>query len=120
VQRDKTKLPKRSRKGNIDARLRGCPFGRHRNPQFGATSIQVARRLRAMLENLLQTLPEERCPRLRQELSLLQRSAERFFIEPEDRALADVSDSQGVSGGFEPRRKPEKQLPKNGSTAREP
>src|SRR5437764_9603891 len=28
--------------------------------QFGGASIQIARRLRAMLENLIQTLPEER------------------------------------------------------------
>jgi uncharacterized membrane protein len=66
--------------------------------QFGGASIQIARRLRAMLENLIQTLPQERVPLLRQELDLLQRSAERFFQEPEDRALADVSDSQGVGG----------------------
>jgi uncharacterized membrane protein len=80
--------------------------------QFGGRSIQVARRLRAMLENLIQTLPEERCPRLRQELSLLHRSAERFFLEPEDRALADISDSQGVSGRFEGNRKaPAKKAP---------
>jgi uncharacterized membrane protein len=66
--------------------------------QFGAESIQVARRLRAMLENLTQTLPEERRALLRQELNLLHRSAERSFVEPEDRALADVSDFQGVGG----------------------
>ena len=46
---------------------------------FGGESIQVARRLRAMLENLIQTLPEQRAPLLRQELNLLHRSAERFF-----------------------------------------
>jgi uncharacterized membrane protein len=63
---------------------------------FGGVSIQIARRLRAMLENLIQTLPEQRVLLLRQELSLLHRSAERFFPEPEDRALAEVSDSQGV------------------------
>jgi hypothetical protein len=51
-----------------------------------------------MLENLIQTLPEERTALLRQELTLLHRSAERFFTEPEDRALADVSDFQGVGG----------------------
>jgi len=33
--------------------------------QFGGTSIQVARRLRAMLENLIQTLPQERASLLR-------------------------------------------------------
>jgi len=66
--------------------------------QFGGASIQVARRLRAMLENLIQTLPEERAGLLRQELQLLHRSAEHFFTEPEDRALAEVGDLQGVGG----------------------
>ncbi len=51
-----------------------------------------------MLENLIQTVPEERSALLRQELALLHRSAERFLTEPEDRALADVSDVQGVGG----------------------
>lgn len=63
---------------------------------FGGESIQIARRLRAMLENLIQTLPDGRDAPLRRELSLLHRSAERFFVEPEDRALANVSDFQGV------------------------
>jgi uncharacterized membrane protein len=67
---------------------------------FGGESIQVVRRLRAMLENLIQTLPEERASLLHQELSLLHRSAERFFPEPEDRALAAVSDLQGVGGTY--------------------
>src|SRR5262249_13579752 len=66
--------------------------------QFGGSSIQIARRLRAMLENLVQTLPETRAVLLRQELALLERSAERSFAEPEDRALAGVSDLQGVGG----------------------
>jgi uncharacterized membrane protein len=65
---------------------------------FGGQSIQVARRLRAMLENLIQTLPEGRASLLRRELALLHRSADRFFAEPEDRALAEVSDLQGVGG----------------------
>jgi len=65
---------------------------------FGGESIQIARRMRAMLENLIQTLPETRAPLLRQELVLLHRSAERFFSEPEDLALAEVSDYQGVGG----------------------
>jgi uncharacterized membrane protein len=65
---------------------------------FGASSIQVARRLRAMLEDLVEALPTERAERLRQELRLLKKSSERFFQEPEDRALADVSDAQGVGG----------------------
>ena len=66
--------------------------------QFGGTSIQVARRLRAMLENLIQILPHERGELLRKELSLLSRSIQRCFSEPEDRALAGMSDAQGVGG----------------------
>lgn len=66
--------------------------------QYGGESIQVVRRLRAMLENLIQTLPAERTPLLRQELDLLRRSSERSFQEPEDRLLADESDVQGVGG----------------------
>lgn len=69
---------------------------------FGGASIQIARRMRAMLENLIQTLPEERAGLLRQELKLLQRSAERCFPEPEDRVLAEESDLQGVGGKPEP------------------
>lgn len=65
---------------------------------FGGTSIQVARRLRAMLENLAEVLPTERTPLLRNELALLHRSAGRFFQDPEDQALAAISDLQGVGG----------------------
>ena len=66
--------------------------------QFGGTSIQVARRLRAMLENLSEVLPPERTALLRTELTLLHRSTGRSFPEPEDQALAGVSDLQGVGG----------------------
>jgi uncharacterized membrane protein len=65
---------------------------------FGGESIQVARRLRAMLEALIPAVPEARAVLLRQELALLHRSAERTFVEPEDRALAEVRDFQGVGG----------------------
>jgi hypothetical protein len=43
-------------------------------------------------------LPPERTALLREELALLHRSAERCFPEPENQALADVSDLQGVGG----------------------
>ena len=69
--------------------------------QFGGASIQIARRLRAMLENLIATLPAARAEPLRRELQLLKKSAERFFHDPEDRALADESDSQGMGGANE-------------------
>jgi uncharacterized membrane protein len=79
--------------------------------QFGGESIQIARRLRAMLEDLIATLPDERLPLLRQELKVLQRSAARFFPEPEDRKLAAVSDAQGVGGGTEQDAEPTKAIP---------
>jgi uncharacterized membrane protein len=66
--------------------------------QFGGESVQVARRMRAMLENLIQVLPEPRVPILRHELERLRRTSERSFPEPEDRAFAEESDSQGVGG----------------------
>jgi uncharacterized membrane protein len=64
----------------------------------GAESIQVVRRLRAMIENLSQTLPEHRRPALRRELDLLDRTLPRHYIFPEDLALARIPDSQGLGG----------------------
>lgn len=65
---------------------------------FGGASIQVVRRLKAMLENLAETLPPERTGLLGRELARLGRNSERVFSEPEDLALAKVSDLQGVGG----------------------
>jgi uncharacterized membrane protein len=64
----------------------------------GSNSMQVVRRLRAMVENLMQTLPVHRHPALQQELSLLDRDIERQFSYPEDRALARIADTQGLGG----------------------
>jgi uncharacterized membrane protein len=64
----------------------------------GAQNIQVARRLRAMIENLIETLPTHRHAALQQELALLDRDVEHNFSSPEDRALARVGDSQGLGG----------------------
>jgi uncharacterized membrane protein len=66
--------------------------------QFGGTSIQIARRLNAMIESLVQILPEERKSILLTEQKLLQSSIARFFPEEEDRILALTSDLQGVGG----------------------
>jgi uncharacterized membrane protein len=64
----------------------------------GSNSLQIVRRLRAMLENLIQTLPTHRHPMLHQELSLLDREIDKNFSYPEDLALAHVADSQGLGG----------------------
>ena len=66
----------------------------------GASSIQVARRLRAMIENLVHNLPEHRHPALFQELDLLDRTLEKDYIFPEDLALARIPDSQGLGGSI--------------------
>jgi uncharacterized membrane protein len=63
---------------------------------YGAANFQVARRLRAMLEDLLHTLPEARHPALEEELQLLDRTLERLKMLPQDLALARTSDLQGL------------------------
>ena len=65
---------------------------------YGAENIQVARRLRAMGENLIQSLPEHRHAALQQELALLDREIEALYAFPEDLALARIADSQGLGG----------------------
>jgi uncharacterized membrane protein len=66
--------------------------------QCGAGSLQVVRRLRAMIENLQQTLGEPRRPALQVELDLLNRAAAQHFTFSEDLALARVPDAQGLGG----------------------
>ena len=66
--------------------------------QCGSNNLQIVRRLRAMIENLSQTLPSHRQPALQQQLSLLDREVTRFFQYPEELALARVGDSQGLGG----------------------
>jgi uncharacterized membrane protein len=66
--------------------------------ECGTGSIQIPRRLRAMVDNLMQTLPEHRHPALRAELDLLDRAIERQYAFPEDIALARIADAQGLGG----------------------
>ena len=66
--------------------------------QFGKDSIQIARRMRAMLENLIETMPPHRAAQLRAELELLSRGVERDFRDPEDRIRAASGDSLGMGG----------------------
>ena len=70
----------------------------HEIRHYGAENIQIARRLRAMIENLIQSLPEHRHAALRQELDLLDRALEKLYAFPEDLALARIADSQGLGG----------------------
>jgi uncharacterized membrane protein len=66
----------------------------------GAGSIQIARRMRSMLENLVQTLPPHRHAELRQQLELLDRAIEGHYTFPEDRVLARIPDPQGLGGAL--------------------
>jgi len=66
--------------------------------QYGEGSIQVNRRLKAMLEHLLAALPESRWPPLQQELALLSSGVGRRFLDEADRNRAGVADYQGVGG----------------------
>lgn len=67
---------------------------------YGAENFQVARRLRAMLENLEQSLPESRWPALQEELDLLDRTLERLYPLPEDLKLARIPDLQGLGAAL--------------------
>jgi uncharacterized membrane protein len=63
---------------------------------YGAGSPQVARRLRMMLEDLIESLPEVRRPVLQQELEHLDAAVERAFADPRDRDSARIADYQGI------------------------
>jgi uncharacterized membrane protein len=65
---------------------------------FGANSIQVMRRLCAMLEHLIEILPAERVPLLEQQRDLIRASVDRNFKDPLDRVRAEIPDFQGLGG----------------------
>ena len=65
---------------------------------YGAENVQIARRLRAMIVNLTDTLPAQRHSALRKELELLDRTIEKLYVLPEDLKLASIRDLQGLGG----------------------
>jgi uncharacterized membrane protein len=69
--------------------------------QYGRDSIQVQRRLRAMLGDLIETLPPRRAPALRKELALLDKSSKRTFHDLADQTLAETGDLQGIGGSYD-------------------
>jgi uncharacterized membrane protein len=66
----------------------------------GAGSVQIMRRMRSMLENLMQTLPPHRHPELLKQIDLLDREIEGHYTLAEDRALARLADPQGLGGSL--------------------
>ncbi|MER7577661.1 hypothetical protein [Streptomyces sp. NPDC126514] len=65
---------------------------------YGRSSVQICRRLRAMLEGLLEALPVHQHPAVRTQLDLLRDSVEREFTDPARRAIAQQADHQGIGG----------------------
>jgi len=64
--------------------------------QFGATSIQVARRMEAMLEHLIDRHPEARAAALKRGLSALEASIACSLVDAEDRRRADLAGFQAL------------------------
>jgi len=69
--------------------------------QYGRDSMQVMRRLRALLQNLVESLPDMREPMLVRELQLLDNSIKRTFPDIEDQTVAATADFQGLGGSRE-------------------
>ena len=65
---------------------------------YGASNVQIARRMRAMLENLMATLPARRHAALDAERRRLDLAIASLYSIPEDRELAAVPDAQGLGG----------------------
>jgi len=60
--------------------------------------MQIARRMRATIVNLIDTLPAQRHSALCKELELLDRTIEKLYVLPEDLKLARIPDSHGLGG----------------------
>ncbi len=63
---------------------------------FGETSVQITRRLRALLEDLQAIVPSYRQPAVEAQLALLESSVGRTFAEAPERQIAAVRDRQGI------------------------
>jgi len=82
---------------------------------YGAGSVQVMRRMKALLDNLITLLPPDRRPALLYWEERLQGTINRAFEDPEERLAASVADRQGLGLG-----KPDTQQSKrNGAWAAE-
>jgi len=103
---------RRRLRGEVVADERGEPRVIYRTPNWedyvhvscqeirtcGAANVQIARRMHAMLGNLLEALPPHRWPCLELQRSQLDRMIETLYPLAEDRALARIPDSQGLGG----------------------
>jgi uncharacterized membrane protein len=65
---------------------------------YGASNFQIARRLYATLEGLMNDLPETRHAALRRQRHLLNETLERLHLLPEELVLSRQADRQGLGG----------------------
>jgi uncharacterized membrane protein len=65
---------------------------------YGAQSPQATRRLQAMLEGLLPSVPAERRAALDEQIAALRRTVNAAYLDPHDRAIAIQGDLQGFGG----------------------
>lgn len=63
---------------------------------YGATSLQVTRRVRALLDDLLTGTPRARWPAVHAKLDALHRATRRSFPHETDAAEAAKPDRQGI------------------------
>jgi uncharacterized membrane protein len=66
--------------------------------EFGATSIQVMRRMRAVLEKLLQEVRPEHRGAVQAEIERLDATVAAGFLGSVDRDQAGIADGQGMGG----------------------
>jgi uncharacterized membrane protein len=66
--------------------------------EYGASSIQVMRRMRSMLQELLEEVPERRQMAVRDELARLDATVARSFADSVDLDRARTADPQGMGG----------------------
>ena len=85
--------------------------------QYGATSTQVARRLRAVLDDLWRLAPASRRPAVEQQLVLLDQAVAQAYPDPAERALALVADRHGLG---EPARSRRRHLRPDDAASNEP
>ncbi|MET9572348.1 DUF2254 domain-containing protein [Streptomyces virginiae] len=70
--------------------------------EYGTSSVQVCRRLGALLEGLLHAVPAVSRPAVDTELSLLRESVDRAYTDPARRTLARTTDPQGIGARHRP------------------
>lgn len=67
--------------------------------EFGSSSVQVVRRMRAMLEELKDEVRPEHRPAVEDEIRRLSRTVARSFADSVDLDRAGIADPQGIGGG---------------------